>query len=433
MAQNGMLGFFGAAGLQPEVIAAAIDRLQAELADAPFGVNLIHTPQNPDWEERVVDLLLEKRVQLVEASAYLRLTKPLVRYRTAGIHRDDTGAVIAPNRVIAKLSRVEVARQFMSPPPAKLLAALTVEGVLTAEQAEMAAEIPMAGDITAEADSGGHTDNRPAVTLLPTIMAARDQAMQAHEYAQPIRIGLAGGVSTPASAAAAFAMGAAYVLVGSVNQACVESGSSDQVREMLAQTSQADIAMAPAADMFEMGVKLQVLKRGTMFAMRAARLYDFYKQYGGLDQLSAKDRGWLEDKVFRNSLEEIWRQTSEFFQQRDPRQLDRAERDPKHKMALVFRWYLGYSSRWANAGVADRVVDYQIWCGPSMGAFNEWVKDSFLESAAERRAGLVAWNILYGAARLMRAGQLRAAGCLPPADMARIEPRRPEQLKEYFG
>ncbi len=27
-------------------------------------------------------------------------------------------------------------------------------------------------------------------------------------------------------------------------------------------------------------------------------------------------------------------------------------RDPKHKMALVFRWYLGLSSRWANAGDA---------------------------------------------------------------------------------
>ena len=35
--------------------------------------------------------------------------------------------------------------------------------------------------------------------------------------------------------AAAFAMGAAYVLVGSVHQACVESGTSDIVRAMLAQ------------------------------------------------------------------------------------------------------------------------------------------------------------------------------------------------------
>ena len=65
-------------------------------------------------------------------------------------------------------------------------------------------------------------------------------------------------------------MGAAFVVTGSVNQACIESGSSDIVRKMLAEASQADVTMAPAADMFEMGVKVQVLKRGTMFAMRGA-------------------------------------------------------------------------------------------------------------------------------------------------------------------
>src|SRR5207302_8301337 len=98
------------------------------------------------------------------------------------------------------------------------------------------------------------------------------------------------GIATPASAAAAFAMGASYVLTGAVNQACVESGSSDLVREMLAQAEQADVAMAPAADMFEMGVKVQVLKRGTMFAMRAAKLYDLYRTYPSLDNLPAAEQ-----------------------------------------------------------------------------------------------------------------------------------------------
>jgi len=82
----------------------------------------------------------------------------------------------------------------------------------------------------------------------------------------------AGGISTPASALAAFSMGAAYILTGSINQCSVEAGTSDVVREMLTRAGQADVIMAPAADMFEMGVKVQVLKWGTMFAMRAARL-----------------------------------------------------------------------------------------------------------------------------------------------------------------
>src|SRR5215470_16455029 len=115
-------------------------------------------------------------------------------------------------------------------------------------------------------------------------------------------------------------MGAAYVTTGSINQACVESGSSDPVRRMLAQAEQADTAMAPAADMFEMGVKVQVLKRGTMFPMRAAKLYDLYRTCHGLDDIPPAERSSLEKTVFRAPLSEIWKQTREFFQQRDPSQ-----------------------------------------------------------------------------------------------------------------
>src|SRR6185436_4916595 len=136
--------------------------------------------------------------------------------------------------------------------------------------------------------------NRPAITLLPTMLALRDRLQGQFQYGTPPRIGLAGGIATPASVAGAFGMGAAYVVTGSVNQACVESGSSDPVRKMLAEAGQADVIMAPAADMFEMGVRVQVLKRGTMFAMRAAKLFELYRQYPGWDAVPAAERTQVE-------------------------------------------------------------------------------------------------------------------------------------------
>ena len=91
--------------------------------------------------------------------------------------------------------------------------------------------MPVAEDITVEADRGGHTDNRPLVALLPAILALRDELAARHGYTRPIRVGAAGGLGTPAAVAAAFALGAAYVLTGSVNQAAVESGLSDDGQE----------------------------------------------------------------------------------------------------------------------------------------------------------------------------------------------------------
>jgi PfaD family protein len=431
MGRAGMLGVFGAAGLPLASVETAIERITRSLAaSVPYAFNLIHSPNEPELEAAVVALYLKRGIRLLEASAYLDLTLPVVRYRVRGIHLDESGRVSAPNRLIAKVSRVEVASKFMAPPPARFLRELVASGEITAEQAEWAGRIPMANDVTAEADSGGHTDNQPAVVLLPTLIALRDRLHAQHGFERPVRVGAAGGISTPWAAAAAFAMGAAYVVAGSVNQACTEAGTSDAVRKMLAQAQQADTAMAPAADMFEMGVKVQVLKRGTMFAMRAAKLYELYRAHDGIDQLPAADRAALEKNIFRAPLETIWDQTREYFRSRDPGQIERAGRDSKHKMALVFRWYLGQSSHWANSGDPSRTVDYQIWCGPAMAAFNEWVRGSFLEQPENRRVVTVALNILYGAAVLARARSLRTQGVSIPPDVPRLVPLEPPEIEE---
>jgi PfaD family protein len=429
MARAGLLSFFGSAGLTLPAVEAAIDRLTANLDGMPFGFNLIHSPNESALEAAVVELYLKRGIRLVEASAYLDLTLPIVRFRVQGIRRDSAGRIITPNRVIAKVSRVEVASKFMAPPPLPILQELVSRAHITRDQAELASRIPMAQDVTAEADSGGHTDNRPSITLIPTMLALRDRMQDQYRYTQSLRVGAAGGISTPASAAAAFSMGAAYILTGSVNQSCREAGTSDVVRQMLAQAEQADTMMAPAADMFEMGVKVQVLKRGTMFPMRAAKLYELYRTVGSVEELPAGERSQLEKTIFRAPIEEIWVQTRDFFRQRDPSQIERAERDPKHKLALVFRWYLGQSSRWAKSGEASRKIDYQIWCGPAMGAFNEWAKGSFLERPENRRVTTVAMNILYGTAVMLRANHMRCQGVHLPADFPRVRPLELEEIR----
>ncbi len=428
MGHAGMLGSFGAAGLSIDRITQAIDRLQATLADKPFAFNLIHSPNEPAHESAVADLYLRRGIRLVEASAYLDLTPAVVRYRVAGLVRASDGSPIAQNRIIAKVSRVEVATKFLSPPSARIVAELLNLKQISADQAELATRISMCDDITAEADSGGHTDNRPAITHLPTLLALRDRLCTQFNYKRPVRVGLAGGIATPSSVAGAFAMGAAYVVTGSINQACVESGSSDAVRRMLAEAGQADVAMAPAADMFEMGVKVQVLKRGTMFAMRAQKLYELYRANSSWETIPATEKIFVEKSLLKMSFEDVWNETRAFFARRDPTQLPRAEADPKLKMALVFRWYLGLSSRWANSGETGRQLDYQVWCGPAMGAFNEWAKGSFLEPPANRRVVVVAQNLLYGACVALRKQSLRQQGIhLNHLDTA-TAPLTPEEL-----
>jgi len=418
----GMIGFFGSAGLSTSEIETAIHRLRKQVPNHPFGMNLIHSPFEPDLEQATVDLYLDRKIRLVSASAYLDMTHPLIQYRVTGIRRRADGDILCPNRIVAKVSRHEVARKFFSPPPERILRELVTAGKISEDEATLAEAVPVAETLTAEADSGGHTDNRPAITLLPTMIALRDEMTERCRYRQPLIVGLGGGIATPESTAAAFAMGAAYVLTGTVNQACREAGTSERVRQMLAEAQQAEVAMAPAADMFEMGVKVQVLKRGTMFPQRAAKLYDLYRNFDRLEDIPSKERTVLERDYFRSSLEDAWEQTRKFFETRDPRQIVRAQQDPRHKMALVFRSYLGQSSNWANSGDPSRQIDYQIWCGPAIGAFNQWVKGSFLEQPEKRKVVAVVMNLLVGACIVTRANWLRQQGVPLKAEVSRFLP-----------
>ena len=425
MARAGMLGFFGAAGLTHARIEAAIDRLEAALAGTghPFGCNLIHSPNEPELEMGTVEIYLRRGIRRVSAAAYMGLNPMVVRYAYSGIRELSDGSIYRENYVFAKISRPEVARRFLSPAPAEILDKLVADGHLTPDEARLARRLPVAEDLIVESDSGGHTDNRPLGALFPIIAALRDAIVDEYGYARPIRLGAAGGLGTPVAVASAFQMGAAFVLTGSVNQACVESGLSPHGKQLLCNAGMADVVMAPAADMFELGVEVQVLRRGTMFGVRAKKLYDAYTAYDSLDDIPADERARLERELFKAPLDTIWERCEAFFSERDPAEVARANREPKHKMALVFRWYLGLSSKWAIAGESGREMDYQVWCGPAMGAFNDWVRGSFLEAPQNRSVVQVARNLLEGAAVLTRAQQLRSVGVPVPSSAFQFTPR----------
>jgi PfaD family protein len=423
-AHAGFLGFFGAAGLDPARVEDAMAQLSRELGPgAAWGTNLIHSPQEPALEDAMVQLYLRRGVRRVSASAFMKITLPVVRYAAAGLTADAGGRVRRVNHLFAKVSRPETARLFLAPPPQEMLDALVAAGSLTREEADLARRVPLAEDVTVEADSGGHTDNRPLAAIFPSIARTAADLAAEHGHGRTVRLGAAGGLGTPSAVAAAFALGAAYVLTGSVNQAAVESGLGASGRALLAQAGVADVAMAPAADMFELGAQVQVLRRGTLFAARARRLRELYKDHDSLDAIPAGERARLEKEIFRVPLATVLEQTERFWSARDPRQNERAARDPKHRMALCFRWYLGQSSRWAIADDPERRPDFQIWCGPAMGAFNDWVRGSFLEDPARRTVAQIGRNLLEGAITVTRAQQLRACGVAIPLGAYDVAPR----------
>ncbi|WP_139488096.1 ACP S-malonyltransferase [Brevibacillus dissolubilis] len=388
----GMLGFYGTGGMSVEQVEKAIRRIQQELNQGQaYGMNLLHNLGNPTAEMNMIDLYLQYGVRIMEASAFMSITPALIKYRAKGLSRNADGTIHTANKLIAKVSRPEVAEVFLSPAPEHMVEKLLQENQLTSQEAEWLKSVPMADDITVEADSGGHTDMGIAYTLMPAMIKLRNEKVQQYGYAKKVRIGAAGGIGTPEAAAAAFILGAEYITTGSINQCTVEAGTSDAVKDLLQQANVQDNEYAPAGDMFELGAKVQVLKKGLFFPARANKLYDLYRQFNSLDEIDDKTKKMIQEKYFYRTFDEVYQEIKDY---KSSAEVEKAEKNPKHKMSLVFKWYFAHSTRLALAGDQAHRVDYQIHCGPAMGAFNQWVKGTPLEEWRNRHVDEIGLKLL---------------------------------------
>ncbi|MCX7366156.1 MAG: PfaD family polyunsaturated fatty acid/polyketide biosynthesis protein [Alphaproteobacteria bacterium] len=391
LGKAGCLSFYGSGGMRPAEVEAAIRKIQGALdRGEPYGVNLLSEPSRPHQEMERVDLLLRLGVRTVEASAFMQVTPALVKFRLKG-----------PNRIIAKISRPEVAALFLAPPPAKLVERLVEEDQLTREDAALAARLPLASDICVEADSGGHTDMGVTSVLLPAMIRLRDEMQLQHRYEMPVGVGAGGGIGTPEAAACAFLLGADFIVTGSINQCTVEAGTSDTAKDMLQAMNVQDTAYAPAGDMFEMGSKVQVMKKGVFFPAKASKLYDLWRTHGSLEAIDAATAREIQDKYLRRSFDEVYRETRDFYAKEAPAEIERAERNPKARMALVFRWYFVHTMRLAMEGKAEHRVDYQVHTGPALGAFNQWVKGTALEDWRHRHVDAIGAHLMQACADYM--------------------------------
>lgn len=404
MGKAGLMGYFGTGGLALDTVNEAIRFIKKELNEGQsYGMNLLHSPAEPELEMQTVELFLEHDVRFIEAAAYMQVTPALLRYRLTGIKRNPDGTIETPNRVLGKCSRPEVAEAFMRPAPSSIIDQLVEQGFLSGAQAELAKYVPVAQEICIEADSGGHTDQGNPYVLLPAMLSLRNRIREEEGYSdkQAIRLGAAGGLGTPYAIVASFMMGADFVLTGSINQCTVESGTSEAVKDILQRINVQDTDYAPAGDMFEIGAKVQVVKKGVFFPARANKLYELYLKHGSIEEIDGKTQKQIQERYFKRTFDEVWRETRNYYEKKYPEKIAAVEENGKQKMALVFRWYFVHTSRLALKGIEDQRVDYQIHCGPAMGSFNQWVAGTDLADWRNRKVADIAERLMKESARLL--------------------------------
>lgn len=111
---------------------------------------------------------------------------------------------------------------------------------------------------------------------------------------------------------------------------------------MLQEMQVQDRAYALAGDMFEIGAKIQVFKRGVLFLIGANKLYDLWRMYNTFDKIYKNICKEIQDRYFHRSFDEVYSETKIVYLRELSNIIEKAKKDLRIKMVLVFCWYFIY-------------------------------------------------------------------------------------------
>ncbi len=368
LAQAGLLGFIGSFDVPVQHVAGMIDDCKARLGGAQnFGVNVHDCAENSSKSADLLSLCSEKSVPCVELSGFDRVTSALVKHRALGLSEHD-GLISRGHKVLLKTSRAEVARQFMQAAPARLLDELLETQQITSQQHRLAQQCPVADDVCVTCDGAWVNEPASAWIKLPEFQQLRASLGL---VAQSVRLGCSGGIGTPQSMAAAFQLGADFVLTGSINQCTVEAGVHEAVKAALAQAGVEDTAFAPRADALRSDVRSRVLCGVSHFATRARHVLQLMHKGLSLQSVGEDTRAGLEQHFFGQALETVLKTACESLPDAAQQQV---RSDGHRQWMLVLQQYLRRAERAVLSDQDGDLRNARIDCSAAMGAFNAWAK-----------------------------------------------------------
>ncbi|GHD15718.1 beta/alpha barrel domain-containing protein [Nocardiopsis kunsanensis] len=215
-----------------------------------------------------------------------------------------------------------------------------------------------------------------------------------------VHVGAAGGIGSPEAAAAAFLLGAEFLVTGSINQCTPEAATSGAVKDLLQGLAPHDVDPAPAPDLFEWGVRANVVKRGVFLPAGAARLQELWRAHESPSALDPAVREEVESRILRCPVEEAAAGAAARLRALSPESAV-GEHDPKHRLALALRSYLETGFESAVRGEVERRVDHLVFCGSAMGACNSWLAGTDLAPWQRRHVADLTERLLAKAGELL--------------------------------
>lgn len=394
LANARILGILGSRGLSTKELAEQIQEVKKNISpQQPFGTNISYRHGN-EQEMELVELLLKEEVTVLETSGFTEITEALAYYKLSGIKKNGN-QISCGNRVIAKITSEEEAALFLEPVPAAIAKKLYKSKKISKLQCDNANKFPLANDLCILANSAGNTQIGNPVSLFPAIKNLQNAKASASTFNTQTRLGIAGSIGTPETAASAFTCGADFILTGSINLCTAEAELDSKIKDKLNNLTFNDTDFITSELLSDSSSKEQIVKTGSFFFSHWDRLNSIYASHNSVDELDADTISFIEKKCFHKSLSAVF---EDIEQKLSKTQSEMLNNDPKLKLKQLFIHYKALAHKAGTGNINTSIADYCLPCSPSLAAMNQWLSKSPMANWEQRNIELIAEKIMDGAA-----------------------------------
>ena len=238
----GGVGVLGATRLTPQEIRNALAEIRERVGDKPFGVDLVlpsGMPEKDDRgfiEERIPEAHKEFVKGIYERYGVPRATKPGMRSRFVRSQEMAEQQIVAVNESDVELFAMGIGTPVDAVVEAKRRGKMVVSLVGAPHHAERALSAGADILVAQGYDAGAHTGQIGTFSLVPQVV----------DVAGQVPVLAAGGVATGRHLAAALAMGAQGVWIGTAWLVAKENQTEPQILEKLLRAGSSDTVISRA-------------------------------------------------------------------------------------------------------------------------------------------------------------------------------------------
>lgn len=350
-AKEDILSFLATAHKSIKEIEDEVNYIKEQLGnnDLPFGLSLTMVDSS-DQVKKIMEICEENSIKYLEVSACIDITKEMLTYRLQGLE-ETNGKIISHNKLFVNTFIPELMLNFLASPSKTIISKLLNTGVITKAQSIMADKIPIVNGLIVDNDEA--VDSNITRLMLPILKVKIKELNKKNE--ENCYLGMSGGIGTPIDVANAFLSGVDFISTSSINLCAPESSLAEKYKKDLLDITITDTIKIPSEPFFEYGVTVSALKKGTLFYLQARNTYNLFKNEGDT-QLS-----------------------------------DRVNSKVHYKEKIIHDMNRMYGKALRNAcNSFNDKSECLIYCSPSLGAFNQYVKGSKLGQLEARKVDKIA-------------------------------------------